>query len=434
MSDYMFMLESHLSPEQNRIISLVQAVAEKVGRNVFLTGGAVRDMLAGFPIRDLDFTVEGNGLKLAQALTGKDGAKLLAADEYFRSAELVFPGGLTVGISSAHTRRYPKSGGRPAVHPATVREDLLRRDFTINAIALSLNPASRGLLLDPTNGQDDLLRRELRATGNYTLYDDPSRLLRLQRLRVRLGFEIEPRTLSQYQNVRDAQLEQQIPASILLAELRQMADEPNPAALAETLDKEGLMTLFSPAFAGPKLNLAGLAKLVKARQMAPSGVDFPVRNLGLFLNILCEKLAAKEKDQLVKRLGMPKADVEAWQKLEQQSKKLDNSLKSARLNRPSKVYEVLQEAVGEQVLFLLLKSQHRIVQDRIRNYLQRYILAAHEVNEREVQAHSGVTPDSPKFAAARQEFIAAKLDGRIRAKPEPTPEPAPVHAAPAKRL
>ena len=429
----MFMLESHLSPEQNRIVSLVQAVSEKAGLNVFLTGGAVRDMLAGFPIRGLDFTVEGNGLKLAQMLAGKEGAKIVSTDEQFRSADLVFFGGLTVEVSSAHTRRYPKSGGKPVVHTATVREDLLRRDFTINAIALSLNPASRGLLLDPTNGQDDLLRRELRATGNYTMYEDPTRLLRMQRLRVRLGFEIEPRTLSQYQNAREAQLEQQIPTRALLAELRQMAEEPNPAALVEILDKEGLMTLFLPAFAGPKLNLAGLAKLVKARQSAPVGIEFPVRNLGLFLNILCEKLSAKERAQLIKRLGMPKAVVDAWQQLDQQSRKLDSALKSARLNRPSKVYEKLREAAGEQVLYLFLKSPHRLVQDRIRNYLQRYALAAHEVSEREVQAYSGVAPDSPEFPAVRQDYIAAKLDGRIRIKPEPTPEPAPAPAAAPRR-
>ena len=87
-----------------------------------------------------------------------------------------------------------KPGGKPQVTPATIQDDLRRRDFTINAIALSLNRGSRGLLIDPTNGLADLSDKELRATHSYTFYDDPARLLRLMRFRVRLGFTVEERT------------------------------------------------------------------------------------------------------------------------------------------------------------------------------------------------------------------------------------------------
>ena len=97
------------------------------------------------------------------------------------------------------------------VRPATIHEDLRGRDFTINSIALSLNPASRGLLLDPNNGVGDLERKELRAVSNYTLYDDPIRLLRVLRFKVRLGFNIDERTKMQYDNAREAQLETRIP-------------------------------------------------------------------------------------------------------------------------------------------------------------------------------------------------------------------------------
>src|SRR5579863_4279849 len=93
-----------------------------------------------------------------------------------------------------------KPGAKPQVQAATIHEDLRGRDFTVNAIALSLSRASRGLLIDPTNGAGDLERKELRAVSNYTLYDDPSRILRMFRLQVRLGFAIEERTRMQYQN------------------------------------------------------------------------------------------------------------------------------------------------------------------------------------------------------------------------------------------
>ena len=194
MSDYMFMLESHLSSDQSRVVAEVQAAATHANLNIFLTGGTMRDMLGGFPMLELDFTVEGNAPKLAQTVAKKTGAKLLETDDNRKSAKLLFPGGVHATIAMARQEKYSKPGVKPAVKPATIHEDLRCRDFTINSIALSLNPASRGLLLDPNNGVGDLERKELRTVTNYTLYDDPVRLLRLLRFKVRLSFNIEERT------------------------------------------------------------------------------------------------------------------------------------------------------------------------------------------------------------------------------------------------
>ena len=176
----------------------------------------MRDMLGGFPMLDIDFTVEGNAIKVAQAVAKKSGAKILSEDDNRKLAHLVFPSGVHATTGMARQEKYAKPGGKPTVKPATIHEDLRGRDFTINSIALSLNPASRGLLLDPNNGVGDLERKELRAVSNYTLYDDPIRLLRLLRFKVRLGFTIEERTKMQYDNAREAQLETRItPADIL---------------------------------------------------------------------------------------------------------------------------------------------------------------------------------------------------------------------------
>ncbi len=227
MSDYMFMLESHLSSDQSRVVAEVQAAATHANLNIFLTGGTMRDMLGGFPMLELDFTVEGNAVKLAQTVAKKTGAKVLETDDNRKSAKVLFPGGVHATIGMARQEKYPKPGAKPAVKPATIHEDLRCRDFTINSIALSLNPASRGLLLDPNNGVGDLERKELRTVTNYTLYDDPVRLLRLLRFKVRLSFNIEERTKMQYDNAREAQLETRIPQSDLLEELRHTAKEPN---------------------------------------------------------------------------------------------------------------------------------------------------------------------------------------------------------------
>src|SRR5271165_6780417 len=224
MSDYMFILESHLSTDQSRVVGLVQTAAAEAGVNVFLTGGALRDMRAGFPIAEMDFTVEGSGIKLAKSIAAKAGAQSTEVDENRKFAQLVFTGGVRATIGMARQERYSKPGAKPHVQPATIHEDLRGRDFTVNSIALSLNPASRGLLLDPNNGVGDIERKELRAVTNYTLYDDPVRLLRLQRFKIRLGFTVEERTKMQYDNAREAGLESRIPQQALLDELRHTAN------------------------------------------------------------------------------------------------------------------------------------------------------------------------------------------------------------------
>src|SRR3954465_12876465 len=99
MSDYIYMLESHLSADQNRAVEETQAAAGIANVNVFLTGGAMRDMIAGFRIRDLDFVVEGNALKVAKAVCEKTGATVTTIDENRKCAELIFPSGVTAQIA-----------------------------------------------------------------------------------------------------------------------------------------------------------------------------------------------------------------------------------------------------------------------------------------------------------------------------------------------
>jgi tRNA nucleotidyltransferase/poly(A) polymerase len=429
MSDYMFMLESHVSPEQTRAVNTVEAAAEEAGINAFLTGGALRDMLGGFPIRDLDFTVEGDPAKAVKVLEKKYGVKSAPADGIRKAFDLVFPSGVSAEIAMAFDARYAKPGDKPRIKPSSIHEDLRRRDFTVNSIAISLNKGSRGLLLDPTNGLGDLERRELRANSNYTLYDDPSRILRMFRLRARLGFELAEKTQNQYAGVREARLELKIPPAAVREELHRIADELNPGEIIETLDREKLLGLFSPASSGSKLNIAGFSKLLKAKQSVPFGVEFPIRNFGLFFHTLTEKLSDRERKLLIKKCRLSKRDAAAPAELEKRAKKLERALQSAKLKRASLVFELLRSTPGEDILFMAMHSGKRIVHDRIKNYLTKYLEVANDVTDKDL-AYLNLDPSSPKFQQAKLDRIHALLDGRIR-KPAPPPEPPPPPPQPA---
>jgi tRNA nucleotidyltransferase (CCA-adding enzyme) len=432
MSDYMFMLDSHLSGEQSKVLAEVRQAAEQANLNLFLTGGAMRDMMGGFSIRDLDFTIEGGGTKFAKAVAQKAKAEIITLDESRKCAELRFRGDVTASISTARQEKYAKPGAKPQIEPATIHEDLRGRDFTVNAIALSLGKASRGLLLDPTNGLGDLSRKELRTVSNYSLYDDPSRILRMIRFRTRLGFTIDERTLSQYQNVREAKLETKIPYTALERELGQIALDPLAGDILKALEDENLLYLISPALSGPKLNLQCFQKLQKARQMLPAGISMPIDNYSLLLFLLFEKLSARERAQLIGTVHLAKTRVDAAGRLESRASKIEKALATAKLQRPSALYFMLSNVPGEILLFLLMRSGQRLVLDRIKNYLQKYLPAAQEVTEKEV-LERGAQPGTPKFAKLQQQMIAARLDARPKKiVVEEPPPPAPL-SGPGRR-
>ncbi len=416
MSDYIYILENHLSASQNQVVREVQAAASQANLNVFLTGGAMRDMLAGFRIRDLDFVVEGPALKIAKAIAEKSGAKIVAVDENRKSAELVFPGGITAQIAMSRQEKYGKTGSKPQISPATIQEDLRGRDFACNAIALSLTKASRGLLLDPMNGLADIERRELRAISNYGFYDDPSRLLRLVRFRYRLGYAIETRTEMQLANAREAEVEKLIPARVFGEELRRIGAEDNPAEIMQGLADAGLLAVFAPMLAGPKLNSTGLAKLEKLEKMLADDNAARSARCGPFFFVLMEKLSAKERQGLIKAAELSKAETGEWQKLEARAKKLESALKSAKIRKPSHVYQIVSHAAVDEILLVIYRSALKPVQERLKNYYQKYLPLVQEITPEEYATVEG-KPGTPKYEKAREAFVAHRLDRRPPKKP-----------------
>jgi len=422
MSDYMFALESHLGAAQNRTVAEIQRIATEAAMTVWLSGGAMRDMLRGAPIRDLDFTVERDAVRIGKALAQALSGQVTEEDGLKRWVELEMPGGLRASVGNARTEKYAKPGGKPAIAPATIHEDLSRRDFTINAIALFLNRGAKGLLVDPTNGQADLLNKELRTTNSMAFYDDPSRVFRLIRFRHVMGFEIAPRTQSQLDNAVLGDYLHPDPAA-LTADLRALASHESAVAAIGDLDRLGLLTLVSPALAGEKLNVQGLTRFEKqTHSVFPAGTE---GGWLAFLTVLLEKLTPKERAAALAALALPAAELKSFQKLDAASKKLESALKSPKIHKPSQVWEALKDADTAEVLMVIYESGIRVVQDRIRAYYQKYLPAAQEITEEQVVA-AGHKPGTAKFDKAYQAMVVTRLNARPKkVEPEPEPDPPP---------
>src|ERR1700747_1870123 len=246
MPDYMFLLESRLLPEQRAALLRVQELSAAMGFNVYLTGGTVRDLITGASLRDLDFTVEGNPSKIARELE-KGGAKILVEDEKLRHIEVLFAGDVEGSISAARDDHYVRPGTRPEIRWSTIMEDLRRRDFSLNAIAISLNPASRGLLLDPTNGRSDIERAEVRALTIHSFTNQPVRLLRVLRYAARMGFKLEQRTQEWLELAMERDLHHSITPEDAAEEIRALAKEERPTVVLKAWEDAKLLQVVNPA-------------------------------------------------------------------------------------------------------------------------------------------------------------------------------------------
>src|SRR6476659_4950526 len=265
MADYIYTMELRLTPNQQKGVNLVQDIARAAGMNIYLTGGAVRDIISGFPIRDLDFSVQGNPLKLQKDLE-KAGVRIAGSDDDVKALYLGLPGNVRAEISMARLEHYEKAGKPPVISPATLIEDLRRRDFTVNAMALSLNPGSRGLLMDPFNGAADIEAKVLRVLHNYAFVEDPSRLIRASRFAARFHWPLEERTQARFESAKENNYIEHISHRAVGYEIEQLAYEDDPLHIVRVLEKEGWLKVLSPHWTTVKVDTTGLSALMKARQ------------------------------------------------------------------------------------------------------------------------------------------------------------------------
>src|SRR5271165_1741404 len=223
MPDYIYLLENRLSADQQNALRQIREAAREAGMILFLTGDAVRDLTSGHAVRDLEVAVHGNALKLKKIIE-KTGGKVWGEDETSKSLYLCFPGTVRVDVVSTHSTEYPKPG-KPVYHPAAILEDLRRRDFTVNAMAISLNEGSFGLLMDPMNGVADIETRTLRLVSNYGFLEEPALLIRACRYRTRLGWEMDPKTRTRFENAVGEGVIQYLSAQERSRELEEIGHE-----------------------------------------------------------------------------------------------------------------------------------------------------------------------------------------------------------------
>jgi tRNA nucleotidyltransferase/poly(A) polymerase len=414
MADYIYTMELRLTPDQFKGASLVQDVARAAGMNLYLTGGAIRDIISGFTIRDLDFTVQGNPLKLQKDLE-KAGARIAAIDEDARTIFISLPGNARAEISMARTERYEKTGKPPIVTPATIHEDLRRRDFTVNAMALSLNEGSRGLLLDPFNGVADIEAKVIRILHNYSFLEDPSRLIRATRFAARFHWPIEERTQARYDAAKEGQYIDHILKTSIGHEIAALAHEDDPLHVVKMLEKEGWLQVLHAHWTTAKVDTNGMSALMKTRQQMVDLGYAPDAGPAV-MYFLTSRFSDKEVTDIQKMI--PRKDlVEAWRDIEDHAKELAKRLMGKEAATPSRTWQLLSSARPEMVLFLAVTAKQQAVEQKIKNYLTKWRQLQQTIPLPEM-TELLITPQLPEYPKLAKDVFMLLLDGKLRSRTE----------------
>lgn len=434
MADYIYSMETRLSPDQQRGVSLVQEIARHAGLNLYLTGGTIRDLVTGFPIRDIDLSIQGNPLKLQRELE-KVGISVQGIDEDLRTLQLLMPGNVRAELNMTRAEAYDKPGKPPAISPATINEDLRRRDFTVNAMALSLNPGSRGLLLDPFNGVADIEAKVLRVLHNYAFLEDPVRLIRAVRFCARFHWPLEERTQARYDSAKENNYIEYLNKRMIGQELEQLTHEDDPLNILRALEKEGWLKVLHPHWSIAKIDSGELAQVVKTRQMM-NDLGYAVETGPIVMYFLTRRMGEKDTAE-IQRL-IPRRDfVEKWKHLEAGAHELAKKLSGKEAGVPSGAWNILAQATPENVLFLSLTARQQAVDQKLKNFFGKWRQVKEKLPFPEM-AELRITPQLPEYPEIMDKAFFLLMDGKLRShseimnflKPyEPPPPPPP----PAKR-
>jgi tRNA nucleotidyltransferase (CCA-adding enzyme) len=410
MPDYMFLLESRLSPEQRAAMLRVQELAAAMGFNVYLTGGTVRDLITGATLRDLDFTVEGNPSKMARELE-KGGAKVLSEDEKLRHLEMLFAGDVDGSLSAARDEYYVRPGTRPEIRWSTIMEDLRRRDFSLNAIAISLNPASRGLLLDPTNGLSDIEHGEVRALIIHSFTNQPVRLIRALRMAARMGFKLESRTQEWFNLAIERELQKTITPEDAGQELRALAKEERPHLILKEWDEQDLLELVHPLLAKKHPDYDAISRLFKVRDELFMAGFRPRLATPMMLAIL-GRLKDRELGHLLSKLGFRAAEIETIEEFPEKALSVQKDLAGKKAKTPIDAYRYIEKLPLDVLAYLLAESNNSGAVSKIKSYLHKWRPIRQALPGVGTELETLGMPRGPKFDQVVDEVFAAQLNGR----------------------
>jgi tRNA nucleotidyltransferase (CCA-adding enzyme) len=409
-------LLSLLPPRYTMILAMAGEIADADNVNCFLVGGIVRDLILNVPNVDIDLLIEGDGIHFAHKLGDMLQAKLIE-NARFRTAKLVLPDGLHIDITTAREEYYGHPGALPTVEAASIRDDLLRRDFTINTIAIQLNSRKWGMLVDHFGGMEDLNAKTIRVLHTFSFVDDPTRIIRALRFSARYDFPLEKQTdellkRALLEGRLDAVSPERVRDEILLC-----LNEDNPWVVLHRMCEDGVFGLLHPALHLPVCLASKDDPLKHAidylTTLLPDD-ELPKRHL-VYIAHLISMSNPKDAEHFIDNYHFDNSARTLAEAIPNYTKALEKLKKPG--IRPSGIVRLMEDLPSA---FWPLMIADPPEQDAVSLTVTRYITALRHIKpeiDGDTLIQAGYAPGRG-FKNALDEVRRAKLDGEISGKDE----------------
>jgi tRNA nucleotidyltransferase (CCA-adding enzyme) len=354
------LMVENLSREVIVLLRTIGEVAATAGYKAYAVGGFVRDLLLRQPNLDLDIVIEGDGIMFARQLSRQLGGEV-RTHEKFSTAMVILPGGFKIDIATARLEYYEYPAAMPTVELSSLKLDLYRRDFTINAMAIHLDPDSFGLLVDFFNCQNDLKDRRIRILHNLSFVEDPTRIFRALRFEQRMGFQLAKHTERMIKNAVRMNLFDRLPGkkntrlgSRIFSELQLLLAEENPLPAIRRLAQFDLLKFLHPAL---QLD-PPLIESIESTREALTWYRLLYQKEScqqwlVFLLALTSRLTARQMPVFRRRLDIPERQAQQLLREKSHLTRLLKLLKQARELKPSEIHKLLHPLSLEGLLCLM---------------------------------------------------------------------------------
>ena len=404
----------------NKILMPFVDLAECRKYRLYIVGGFVRDMFLGLENFDLDLVVEGNGVEFATEISERLKVPVVPHKKFGTATVfLKYPAraeGLKIDIATARREMYKTPAALPRVLPASIREDLFRRDFTINALAISLNRNDYGCILDHFGGLGDLRKGLIRVMHDSSFIDDPTRIFRAVRFAERYGFKIDARTMFLIKSAVKKNMLNALSGHRIREEIRLILKEDSPLKPVIRMKRLDNLKFICPGMRFSK------SETELFRAIGRFYLEFrPYLNRDssfdlwlVYFMALINRLDLTEVIRLSGRLAFSRRDcfkIATSKKLE---KDIVELLTRRKIMAPSEIYRNLESLQGETILFLMAKCGKRLMRKRVTDFMKSRALVKLEITGSDIK-RLGIEPGA-YFKRILKNTLYAKIDGKIKSR------------------
>lgn len=397
------------------LLKQIGGLSNKLGHSAFVVGGLVRDLLLGTKNLDLDIVIEGDAINFGKALS-QELSGALVVHKRFGTCTVVVSDKLKIDLATARKEVYEAPAALPTVEFSSLKNDLIRRDFTINAMAVSLNEESFGQLIDFFGGESDLFSGRIKVMHDGSFIDDPTRIFRAVRFEQRFGFAIDPHTEELIVNAIEEEMFEKVQPQRIRDEIVSILKEVEPVKALERMAE-----LDEFRFIHPKIKLDQEMKKFYSRiDEACSwyeNLGFKKRSIEkwlMYLIALFEPLSYKEtlilSDKFVFKRG-ERLRILSYKECQEKAISILSSRKSL---APSRVYNILGPLSYEVTLLLMARSNLKLVWTRIKDFLERYNRVRIRIRGQTLEG-MGLEP-GPDFKRILDKVLYKKIDGLLKTK------------------